>query len=185
MGTFASTIGLSLRFLVIFPCIWARFALYGPFCHQGGNVLSLPARFALNLGLLFPFRAVFALTLGLVLPIRGFLGAREGRAQPVAAVRGGILYAPVSPWVLVVVGVLLLLVTVVQAMTKTVLGAQLRSRQRLRCGEGGAFPGGPAPAWAHFSFPATSAAKMGMLLPFMAISAANTGMVVLLGLFLL
>ena len=152
MGTFASNIDLSLHFLVIFPCIWARFALYGPFCHQGGNVLSLPARFSLNLGLLFPFRAVFALTLGLVLPFRGFLGAREGRAQPVAAVRGGILYAPVSPCVLVVV-VVLLLVTVVQTMTKTVLGAQLRSRQRLRCGEGGAFPGdqpplGPSsPSW--------------------------------------
>ena len=38
---------------------------------------------------------------------------------------GGILYAPVSPWVLVVVGLLVLLITVVQAMTKTVLGAQL------------------------------------------------------------
>ena len=74
-----------------------------------------------------------------------------------------------------VVVLLLLLVTVVQAMTKTVLGAQLRSRQRLRCGEGGAFPGGPAPAWARFPFLATSAVKMGMLLPFMAIFALNLG----------
>ena len=87
--------------------------------------------------------------------------------------------------VLLVLVLLVVLITVVQAMTKTVLGAQLHSRQRLRSGEGGAFPEGPAPAWALFPFLATCAANVGLLLPFMAISAANTGMVVLLGLFLL
>ena len=76
---------------------------------------------------------------------------------------------------LLVLVLLVVLITVVQAMTKTVLGAQLRSRQRLRCGAGGAFPGGPAPAWARFPFLATSAAKMGMLLPFMAIFCPEFG----------